>query len=140
MVQLEHEAFFVPNRICWGFQFHYGSIRTCGRCKEYGTFDVSIPLWSIMVQLEQCGLYFLNPVVMFQFHKGSIRTHKLAEYAAVSEFQFHKGAIRTPATLDASGKVTLFQFHYGSIRTDYSNAENGDYREFQFHKGSIRTT
>ena len=43
MVQLEHEAFFVPNRICWGFQFHYGSIRTCGRCKEYGTFDVSIP-------------------------------------------------------------------------------------------------
>ncbi len=28
MVQLEHEAFFVPNRICWGFQFHYGSIRT----------------------------------------------------------------------------------------------------------------
>ena len=94
---------------------------------------------SIKVQLEQCGLYFLNPVVMFQFHKGSIRTHKLAEYAAVSEFQFHKGAIRTPATLDASGKVTLFQFHYGSIRTDYSNAENGDYCEFQFHYGSIRT-
>ena len=54
-------------------------------------------------------------------------------------FQFHKGAIRTPATLDASGKVTLFQFHYGSIRTDYSNAENGDYCEFQFHYGSIRT-
>ena len=45
-------------------------------------------------------------------HRFRCRTMKFP-----TEFQFHKGAIRTPATLDASGKVTLFQFHYGSIRT-----------------------
>ena len=78
----------------------------------------SVSFNSIKVQLE---------------HDGEVAGHSRFG------FQFHKGAIRTPATLDASGKVTLFQFHYGSIRTDYSNAENGDYCEFQFHYGSIRT-
>ena len=56
----------------------------------------SVSFNSIKVQLE---------------HDGEVAGHSRFG------FQFHKGAIRTPATLDASGKVTLFQFHKGSIRT-----------------------
>ncbi len=118
---------------------------------------------SIKVQLEH--LIFLRrylPDLVFQFHKGTIRTSTLLNRLnAVLAFQFHKGTIRTITRLISdiptinfnSIKVQLehdrvhhvvyalsFQFHKGTIRTCLSMCEGYQYSPFQFHKGTIRTT
>ena len=55
---------------------------------------------SIKVRLELSG--FLNFLfsLLFQFHKGAIRTYSRVAIAALQQvFQFHKGAIRTRKVL-----------------------------------------
>mgnify|MGYP004550817299 CR=1 FL=1 len=51
---------------------------------------------SIKVRLEHVSEgRFANPV-LFQFHKGTIRTGiPIVSSGSISEFQFHKGTIRT---------------------------------------------
>ena len=79
--------------------------------------------------------------LIFQFHKGAIRTaascllqyrHKhfnsikvrlelraagLNPYLAM-QFQFHKGAIRTKSVISLLNGIMKFQFHKGAIRTE----------------------
>ena len=75
----------------------------------------------------------------FQFHKGAIRTTRMATTTtSIQRFQFHKGAIRTqqqpmPNRLHPcfnSIKVRL-EHHLGNLVLDEL--------KFQFHKGAIRT-
>ena len=54
-------------------------------------------------------------------------------------FQFHKGAIRTRLPTKIQPDVSLFQFHKGAIRTDRFNGGLPRAQLFQFHKGAIRT-
>ena len=54
---------------------------------------------SIKVRLEPNNTdATVNAVVVFQFHKGTIRTSRAAAYTTASTFQFHKGTIRTRLT------------------------------------------
>ena len=100
-------------------------------------------------------------ILVFQFHKGAIRTkEKYGKGCCIPPFQFHKGAIRTLILFDNFFGKILFQFHKGAIRTplriiplrvhlyfnsikvrlEHSGKEGWQtIREFQFHKGAIRT-
>ena len=96
---------------------------------------------SIKVRLEHCNMMIQFMICMlFQFHKGTIRTEILAvssplnvnfnsikvrlelsqmsdNYTNISKFQFHKGTIRTEAPNRLLSLVAIFQFHKGTIRT-----------------------
>ena len=59
----------------------------------------------------------LSPII-FQFHKGAIRTRiQAGQRAGVHQFQFHKGAIRTFSIMADILSPIIFQFHKGAIRT-----------------------
>ena len=99
--------------------------------------------------------------ILFQFHKGTIRTSiETILPRSSTTFQFHKGTIRTtndPTALEHliyfnSIKVRLerlnhlklanldgFQFHKGTIRTWRLVTDDVAIPVFQFHKGTIRT-
>ena len=51
---------------------------------------------SIKVQLEHINETYIQIIIIFQFHKGTIRTFRnKGEEQNVLPFQFHKGTIRT---------------------------------------------
>ena len=51
---------------------------------------------SIKVRLEPNDLLGTAIAVLFQFHKGTIRTEEFSrKFASLFGFQFHKGTIRT---------------------------------------------
>ena len=54
-------------------------------------------------------------------------------------FQFHKGTIRTVGPVVSAAGSILFQFHKGTIRTNHGVGEEKVIHQFQFHKGTIRT-
>ena len=101
--------------------------------------------------------------LLFQFHKGTIRTVNVADSDAqnlnfnsikvrlehddkaaskllASLFQFHKGTIRTTTRALTPSLPTSFQFHKGTIRTRYAALGTFMLQQFQFHKGTIRTS
>ena len=60
----------------------------------------------------------VNVCLIFQFHKGTIRTVSAgASDAGGLLFQFHKGTIRTVSAGASAAGGLLFQFHKGTIRT-----------------------
>ena len=59
---------------------------------------------------------------------------------ALTRFQFHKGTIRTHVIAQVLAKKIAFQFHKGTIRTILSPGIISQMGKFQFHKGTIRTT
>ena len=91
------------------------------------------------MRLERSGTVNDDKLLIFQFHKGAIRTtyqNRLLQeqfnfnsikvrleqqlggyYDALTSFQFHKGAIRTQPTRVKPCRPTTFQFHKGAIRT-----------------------
>ena len=73
---------------------------------------------SIKVRLEPNRLSSELKNILFQFHKGTIRTQDaFVDYYNVPAFQFHKGTIRTFTSVTTSSARTTFQFHKGTIRT-----------------------
>ena len=94
---------------------------------------------SIKVQLEHDMQRYYTDFMLFQFHKGTIRTlYQLIpqllninfnsikvqlerSYAtwirSSSTFQFHKGTIRTATDFPIPELDSIFQFHKGTIRT-----------------------
>ena len=54
-------------------------------------------------------------------------------------FQFHKGTIRTSLCNVLRVPSTSFQFHKGTIRTEFKGCLPNLSNSFQFHKGTIRT-
>ena len=98
--------------------------------------------------------------ILFQFHKGSIKTKKRQSWTfdqkyfnsikvrlrrakspactAPKAFQFHKGSIKTATRFSILRALQLFQFHKGSIKTARP-ALTISRPQFQFHKGSIKT-
>ena len=77
--------------------------------------------------------------MLFQFHKGTIRTiFAEVQKLICNEFQFHKGTIRTPLT----GATDITVTHFNSIKVrleQRGTMERGEAPQFQFHKGTIRT-
>ena len=70
----------------------------------------------------------MNPLV-FQFHKGTIRTLSPQKaYHSIGLFQFHKGTIRTHVLNNHHRRNQLFQFHKGTIRTSNQRSETAPYR------------
>ena len=56
-------------------------------------------------------------MIVFQFHKGTIRTSDGGYGNEFIKFQFHKGTIRTGAGIISGAGSLIFQFHKGTIRT-----------------------
>ena len=51
---------------------------------------------SIKVRLKRINLDWLSVYCIFQFHKGTIKTHDMMnENNKTKKFQFHKGTIKT---------------------------------------------
>ena len=64
--------------------------------------------------MNEWGLYCS---ILFQFHKGTIKTKPLSDSYSIEElFQFHKGTIKTWVARQP-GQRMLFQFHKGTIKT-----------------------
>ena len=117
---------------------------------------------SIKVRLKLIKVLIYALGLIFQFHKGTIKTKfpKRDKSGAVV-FQFHKGTLKTTRWyhfIDInknfnSIKVRLkrmflcksrinsstFQFHKGTIKTRIFNPVVSVAFEFQFHKGTIKT-
>ena len=95
---------------------------------------------SIKVRLEHLSL-ILIPMssVLFQFHKGAIRTSGNATISnSTTAFQFHKGAIRTGRSV----LVLQLSRNFNSIKVRLERKDGQSitpFAEFQFHKGAIRT-
>ena len=76
----------------------------------------------------------------FQFHKGTIRTWRVAKFQRFGyEFQFHKGTIRTHIGLNTEYADANFNSIKVRLELFYENVNNGQFPLFQFHKGTIRT-
>ena len=74
------------------FQFHKGTIKTCGRYRnEHNQADFN----SIKVRLKHAVNAGSNAVRAFQFHKGTIKTCIILGIRLIPKFQFHKGTIKT---------------------------------------------
>ena len=70
-----------------------------------------------MVRLKERGTYPSRPVVIFQFHYGTIKSAlPLLDYVTSGVFQFHYGTIKSGKQYPFGGCNTLFQFHYGTIK------------------------
>ena len=76
---------------------------------------------SIKVRLERHALIGAGANIVFQFHKGTIRTRLMISWVATcTQFQFHKGTIRTRKPCFYQVCFHTFQFHKGTIRTSCS--------------------
>ena len=76
---------------------------------------------SIKVRLERHALIGAGANIVFQFHKGTIRTRLMISWVATcTQFQFHKGTIRTLEPYASAVPKPIFQFHKGTIRTEIS--------------------
>ena len=116
---------------------------------------------SIKVRLEPLLYTLYIYVLLFQFHKGTIRTYilvylflPLLNFNSIKvrlehpwlgnflrlfiKFQFHKGTIRTIAT--NNGNVLELHFNSIKVRLEQTNVlDSWVLNWFQFHKGTIRT-
>ena len=87
-------------------------------------------------------LEFISVLVslLFQFHKGAIRTlqHSKAEID-FWRFQFHKGAIRTRCQCRRRNMLPYFNSIKVRLERCFITLPCLLFRLFQFHKGAIRT-
>ncbi len=119
------------------FQFHKGTIKAFKRALL--TLDVSMNFNSIKVQLKHTRPRRCLP---FKTYFNSIKVQlKLIDSFETNEiliFQFHKGTIKACLVdynlPDASG----FQFHKGTIKAYLQAFHEFVHMEFQFHKGTIK--
>ena len=73
---------------------------------------------SIKVRLKLGGIADGVSSLLFQFHKGTIKTPKAYHHLQYQTiFQFHKGTIKTHRPTHNLVKITGFQFHKGTIKT-----------------------
>ena len=95
---------------------------------------------SIKVRLElSCHLLVLLLSLIFQFHKGAIRT-LLVLSLVVCHQHFNSIKVRLELSAEiAAAALSAFQFHKGAIRTKTAGLYNDNILKFQFHKGAIRT-
>ena len=90
---------------------------------------------SIKVQLEHEMSRYYTDFMLFQFHKGTIRTlFPRCNNPVPVVFQFHKGTIRTSVSSFLQPCWSLFQFHKGTIRT----VESKDAQIKQLNFNSIK--
>ena len=97
------------------FQFHKGTIRTKG--SKYRRFFFQ-NFNSIKVRLELSNGEW-DQTVLDNFNSIKVRLERefAAETAQIVLFQFHKGTIRTFFHGKKSETFFRFQFHKGTIRT-----------------------
>ena len=97
------------------FQFHKGTIRTKG--SKYRRFFFQ-NFNSIKVRLELSNGEW-DQTVLDNFNSIKVRLERefAAETAQIVLFQFHKGTIRTFFHGKKSPTFFRFQFHKGTIRT-----------------------
>ena len=73
---------------------------------------------SIKVRLKLYEQVQHEPTLLFQFHKGTIKTVSLTFLANwYVSFQFHKGTIKTYKITKTFYLMQVFQFHKGTIKT-----------------------
>ena len=82
-----------------------------------------LPFNSIKVQLRPLlsGVMFAN--ILFQFHKGTIKTTKELHNAVIAGyFQFHKGTIKTLA----AGQASIASATFNSIKVQLRHSKDAD--------------
>ena len=85
------------------------------------------------------SLYNNAAAIIFQFHKGAIRT-LVEKSLRTHSLNFNSIKVRLERNaLQKRSRALVFQFHKGAIRTS-AFIQNADAKpQFQFHKGAIRT-
>ena len=94
---------------------------------------------SIKVQLKPPKGQALRKVLIFQFHKGTIKTScDTCRLLLRTYFNSIKVQLK-PQALQPGVQTRLFQFHKGTIKTHLCFRLRCNRNPFQFHKGTIKT-
>ena len=73
---------------------------------------------SIKVRLKHAEQSIITVIIIFQFHKGTIKTDLSHRHMFTAQiFQFHKGTIKTGGCATEIYVASEFQFHKGTIKT-----------------------
>ena len=94
---------------------------------------------SIKVQLKQLILFIVMLLVLFQFHKGTIKTKLLTEILVIITYFNSIKVQLKQQNLEEKYLQSVFQFHKGTIKTFAFNLSTHRKPIFQFHKGTIKT-
>ena len=73
---------------------------------------------SIKVRLKLRNATGIVGDLLFQFHKGTIKTGQSVLTLVFEKFQFHKGTIKTIQARINQMASSAFQFHKGTIKTN----------------------
>ena len=94
---------------------------------------------SIKVRLEPGRLPFARIYLIFQFHKGAIRTISKISFSK-SILNFNSIKVRLELGAVVGGVVVRGDFNSIKVRLELHRSGEGSERQtFQFHKGAIRT-
>ena len=75
----------------------------------------------------------------FNSIKVRLKLYVMSAVLATMIFQFHKGTIKTDYLSVNTSLNNAFQFHKGTIKTEYGPTTLRPHYQFQFHKGTIKT-
>ena len=119
------------------FQFHKGTIRTGeepSRLIELNNFNsIKVRLEPTSFSCEAREAYNFNSIKVRLEHGGG--NHCFGRLL----FQFHKGTIRTLLEIADAAQMP-FYFNSIKVRLELLEKQEGiEIEEFQFHKGTIRT-
>ena len=79
------------------------------------------------------------PNQLFQFHKGTIKTHSsLSRSSPTAVFQFHKGTIKTYDAVEVYNSLGYFNSIKVRLKLTTTRLIVAK-KQFQFHKGTIKT-
>ena len=94
---------------------------------------------SIKVRLRQLIEKGMDMGILFQFHKGTIKTQPL-DRRALSLYSFNSIKVRLRLDDDIMNVAPIsFQFHKGTTKTLSKDQFTKIFSKFQFHKGTIKT-
>ncbi len=74
---------------------------------------------SIKVRLNQKPFHSKGLLLLFQFHKGTIKPiSRTRRHREILQFQFHKGTIKPEPSPSLPPPPPEFQFHKGTIKPE----------------------
>ena len=80
------------------------------------------------------------PKILFQFHKGTIKTFVLLLHRHDgAQFQFHKGTIKTETHREHRALLRDFNSIKVQLKQEPASLFDEGVKPFQFHKGTIKT-
>ena len=119
---------------------HFNSIKVRLKHCQSGRSGNNYPHFnSIKVRLKQSSCFHSVKGLLFQFHKGTIKTgYSCYRAGGYHHFNSIKVRLKRKNSIKTYYRY-LFQFHKGTIKTPQYQPQSYYWYKFQFHKGTIKT-